>query len=155
MAKCIKEERLLRKAPVRSSQLTPPMVNYKSFLAITLITLFSTASAAPAKPGADVSGTLELCTGPEVGVDCFGLSLSGSDSSSCLAFAPTGGIKSLLPVNHRRSRAHRILLHVLPELHVHFVHPEQAGPLYLRGVGICQLYQGSRAWWTLPISRSR
>jgi hypothetical protein len=112
MAKCIKGERLLRKAPVRSTQLTPPMVNYKSFLAVTLAALFSTASSAPAKPGAvcchtslqsrgrfqpsaiqDVSGTLELCTGAEVGVNCFDLPLaSGSNSSSCLAFAPTGAL---------------------------------------------------------------
>ncbi|KAF8145146.1 hypothetical protein K438DRAFT_1945188 [Mycena galopus ATCC 62051] len=69
------------------------MVNYKSFLAITLVALFSTASSAPANPGADVSGTLELCTGPEVGVNCFDLPLaSGSDSSSCLAFTPTGAL---------------------------------------------------------------
>ncbi|KAJ7223519.1 hypothetical protein GGX14DRAFT_165022 [Mycena pura] len=70
------------------------MLNYKSFFAITLATLFSIASSAPAKPGADVSGTLELCTGAEVGVDCFDLPLSGSDSSSnsCLAFTTTGAL---------------------------------------------------------------
>ncbi|KAJ7431992.1 hypothetical protein B0H11DRAFT_1941086 [Mycena galericulata] len=66
-------------------------VNYKSLLAVNIIALSSVA--APTKPGADVSGTLELCTGPEVGVDCFDLPLtSGSDSSSCLAFTPTGAL---------------------------------------------------------------
>ncbi|KAF8207908.1 hypothetical protein K438DRAFT_2013303 [Mycena galopus ATCC 62051] len=153
MAKCIKRECLLRKAPVRSSQLTPPMVNYKSFLAITLVGLLSTVSSAPAKPGADISGTLELCTGLEVGVDCFDLPLT-SGSSSCLAFTTTGALSHFFQ---------SITGVVVPTgFFCMFFQSstctsctQNSGPSYLREVGICQLYQGSRAWWTLPNSRSR